>query len=138
MNCSFGRSVNFLICLHFVLIAFTVNSFDTLVNSDVASNEIISNPFGSRILDILCLNSLASFTVLCDLPTTFFKMFPYILKGCKWELLKVDWHGELSHLGVDDAVDKFYCILGSFVDTIPKNYVTARDYPVYFSLELVR
>lgn len=44
----------------------------------MASSEINSYPFGSRILAIFRLNSLEVLTVRCVFPTTFLTMFAYI------------------------------------------------------------
>lgn len=53
------------------------------------------------------------------------------------ELMRIDWSSELSHLDIDSAVEKFYCILGPFIDMIPKTLATSRDYPVYYSHQLI-
>ncbi len=53
------------------------------------------------------------------------------------ELSRVDWSNELADLNIDDAVDKFYSVLKPYVESIPKTSVSSRDYPVYFSHELI-
>lgn len=53
------------------------------------------------------------------------------------ELLKVNWLRELGNLDTDCAVDKFYSFLRPFIDKIPKTVCMSRDYPVYYSYQLI-
>ena len=50
---------------------------------------------------------------------------------------KIDWQRELAGLDVDSAVDRFYSILDPFVEAIPKIVFPTRDYPLYYSYELI-
>lgn len=53
------------------------------------------------------------------------------------ELSLIDWASELNDRNVDDAVDRFYEILEPFIDSIPKTRVTVRDYPVFYTHDLI-
>lgn len=53
------------------------------------------------------------------------------------ELMMVPWHSLLGDLNVDEAVEKFYSVVQPFVDRIPKVYFPTRDYPVFYSYELI-
>lgn len=64
----------------------------------------------------------------------FFKAdYDHLNKG----LMEVDWRNELLHLDVDDAVDRFYGLLQPFIETVPKTFVHAGDYPVFYSNDLI-
>lgn len=52
-------------------------------------------------------------------------------------LKNIDWLRELSDLDVDSAVDRFYSVLQPFIDSIPKTVFPSRDYPIYYSHELI-
>lgn len=53
------------------------------------------------------------------------------------ELSKVDWFSELNELDIDGAVNRFYGILEPFIESIPKTRISVRDYPVYYTHELI-
>lgn len=53
------------------------------------------------------------------------------------DLLQIDWPSELQNLDVNSAVDKFYEILSPFIASIPKTVPSSRDYPNYYTYELI-
>lgn len=53
------------------------------------------------------------------------------------DLERVNWTVELDGLDVDEAVSKFYSILERFIETIPKTFDLNRDYPAFFSYDLI-
>lgn len=53
------------------------------------------------------------------------------------DLLRVDWLSLLGGLGIEDAVEKFYAAIQPCIEGMPKVYVPSRDYPVYYSFELI-
>lgn len=52
-------------------------------------------------------------------------------------LLNIDWSNELNNLNIDEAVIRFYEILDPFIQSIPKTKVSVRDYPVYYTHDLI-
>lgn len=49
------------------------------------------------------------------------------------QLCNVEWEIELSGLDVNEGVNRFYEILDSYIESIPKVHYLTRDFPVYLS-----
>lgn len=54
------------------------------------------------------------------------------------DLSVIYWDSELNHLDIDGAVNRFYDILETFIETIPKTKAAINDYPIYYNHELIR
>jgi len=53
------------------------------------------------------------------------------------ELSAIDWCNELDDLDIDDAVNRFYAVLDPFIDSIPKTRCSMREYPNYYTRQLI-
>ena len=53
------------------------------------------------------------------------------------ELSRVNWVEELDGMDIDLAVEKFYAILEPHINSIPKCRCTVREYPNYYSHQLI-
>lgn len=68
-------------------------------------------------------------------PKVNFRKANYVRLG--EDLMRIDWNRELIDLDVNTAVERFYSILDPLIETIPKIIFPSRDYPVYYSYELI-
>ncbi len=53
------------------------------------------------------------------------------------EISLIDWDNELNGYDVDGAVNRFYEVLEPFIESIPKTRATVRDYPVFYTHDLI-
>lgn len=102
-----------------------VRANDPLVAEDMHHPAFIVN---------VNLFPLKYFTDVRKLYTNFYKANYFQLNR---DLFNINWLGELNDLDTDSAVNKFYELLVPFIESIPKTIVSSRDYPVYYSRELI-